>query len=332
MATDTKTQPGSAGLSEKFHNAQFIQEYGKLESLRAVRLNTSFALVLINVSGLDGALSAVKDPKILGGLQKVAAAIVEAVRNCDVVGMTDTKQIVAILPETDYFGALGLVRKLAMATEHLKGQIDAVVTFSHATFPKDGKSYEELLTTARKRTAERLDSIWEKLSLDDKLFWEIVEGLFSRGYKGFDNSCFDAGMGFELTEFFMDQINDLVLKEVKRSPQKKSIVYFSAKKVTPTLPIAKSLASAGGLAAKIYLAGECEGSAREYKNSALINLDDPRLKETFFTFFLNENSAYALVCKENWGATFSCFHTSDPHVVEGLINKFYFEYSLQEQI
>jgi len=61
-------------------------------------------------------------------------------------------------------------------------------------------------------------------------------------------------------------------------------------------------------------------------------LDDPRLKETFFTFLMTEETSYALICKENWGSTFSCFHSSDPVLVEGLITKFQNEYSLKEQL
>lgn len=331
MAIDIKTSQAQGSFSEKFHNASFISEYGKLESLRAVRQNTNYSVILVSIGGLEGSQTTIKDPRVLGNIQKVAAAMVSSVRNCDVVGMTDNKQIVAILPETDYFGALSLVRKLITGTEQLKGQLETSISLSHGTFPKDGKTFEELLVTARRRVELKRDSIWDKLGLEDKLFWEIVEGLFSRGYHGFDNSCFDAGMGFELTEFFIDQINDLIIKEIKRAPLRRGVAYFSGRKITPALPVAKALSGAGNLSTKIYLAGECEGSARDFKNAVPLSLDDPRLKDTFFTFFLNENSGYALVCKENWGATFSCFHTSDVYVVEGLINKFHCEYSLHEK-
>jgi hypothetical protein len=329
MAIETKS--AQVSFSEKFHNASFISEYGKLESLRAVRLNTGYSNLLVTIAGLEGSQTIIKDPRVLGNIQKVAAAIVACVRNCDVVGMADFTQIVAILPETVYFGALSITRNLIAEMDQIKDRLETSVSFSHATFPKDGKTYEELLITARKRADERKESLWDKLELEQKLFWEIVESLFSRGHHTFENSCFDAGMGFELTEFFMDQINDLIIKEVKRTPLRRGMAYFSGRKITPSMPVAKSLAVADGIATKVYLAGECDGSSREFRNAIPVNIDDPRLKDTFFSFFLNENSGYALVCKENWGATFSCYHTSDISIVEGLINKFYYEYSLHEQ-
>ena len=339
MVTETKTTEAEksgkgASLSDKFHNAAFINEYGKLESLRAVRQNTLFSVILVNIEGFEGTQSSLKDPRMLATVQKVAAAMISAARNSDVVGMTDNKQIVIIMPETDYFTSLSLIRKLSNATDALlrDGVIDAAVAYAQAAFPRDGKTYDELLMTAKYRFTDKKNSLWDKLDLDGKLFWEIVEGLFSRGYKGFDNSCFDAGMGFELTEFIMDQINDLIMKEIKRSAHRKAVAYFSARKISASLPVAKGLAAVGPLASKIYLAGEAGDNIREIKNASLIILDDPRLKETFFTFYLTENSGYALVCKENWGATFSCFHTSDHYMVEGLINKFYKEYSLQEHL
>ncbi len=337
MAIETKTAEASTGgkgasLPDKFHNASFINEYGKLETLRAIRRSTPFSIILANVAGFEGALSRHKNLKMPAAAHKVAAAIISSGRSSDVVGMTGDNQIVIVMPETDYFTSLALVRKLSDATDAMlrDGVIDCAVTYALSTFPRDGKTYDELLRTANCRFAERKSSLWDKLGLDGKLFWEILEGLLNRGYKGFDNSCFDAGAGFELTEFIMDQINDLIVKEIKRSPHRKAVAYFSASRIAASFPVVKGLASAGALEAKIYIAGEGDGEIHDMKNASLILLDDPRFKDTFFTLFLDENSGYALVCKENWGATFSCFHTSDPCMVEGLINKLYKEYSLHE--
>lgn len=332
MDINIKPVLGKKLFPSRFYDAFFITEYGKLESLRASRYNTFFSIVLINIEPAKGRLN---EAQKLEFFEKLVSTVLESVRNCDVVGMSDNNQILIVLPETDYFGSLAAIRKLSKTTglliESWKGLFSLI--FSNSTFPKDGKGFGEILNAAARRTSLKKESLWEKHSLKKKLFWEIIGEVSGGTYAGFDDSSFDAGAGQELSEFFIDQICELLTKEISRTPQRRGILYFASKKISAGMPLIKLLSSAGGTATKIFLVGESDDSnVWETKNATPVLLDDPRLRETFFTFFLNEDSGYALVCKENWGATFSCFHTSDACLVEGLITKFQNEYSLQEQL
>jgi hypothetical protein len=149
---------------------------------------------------------------------------------------------------------------------------------------------------------------------------------------GISNATFDAGAGHRLPGFFIDQVNEMIVREIQRNPRRKGILYFSARKISPELPIVRALGETGITATKVFLAGKHEGNLVGFKNATPVYLDDPRLADTFFTFYLSEDSGYALILRENWGETYSCFHTSDPYLVEGLIYKFQTEYSLQEQL
>lgn len=331
---EQETRPAIARklAPERFFDAFFLNEYGRIEANRATRYNTSFSIVLIDTEGSGGA-SLIEDAGGLDYLKRLAAAVVNTTRNCDVAGLLDDRRIMVILPETDHFGALTTIRKLARAASALKKtDRPGTLLFSHATFPKDGKDFGGVVDSALKRSTERKESLWERLDLRSKLFWEIIGELTSANYKGYDSSTFDAGSGMDLSEFFLDQINELIIREIARAPQRRGIMYYGSKNLSASLPVVKNLGSAGTIATKVFLVGEGEGSIWEVKNALPLLLDDPRLRETFFTFFMNEDTAYALVCKENWGATFSCFQTSDFGLVEGLISKFQNEYSLQEQL
>lgn len=317
----------------RFYDTFFVSEYGRLESLRASRYNTNFSIVLMHVEGFGEKINMREGSEALEFFKKLVATVLDSVRNCDIVGLLEDRQIIAILPETDYFGSLITIRKISRAAALLKKSRPSIsIIFSQATFPRDGRGYGELLGTAVKRVSEKKESLWEKLDLKGKLFWEIISDLSGKPFNGIDNASFETGGSQELSEFFIDQINELTIKEVSRTPQKRGILYFSSRKITPGLPLIKNLGLAGVLATKVFLVGEGDNALWDIKNATPILLDDPRLRETFFTFFLNEDSGYGLISKENWGATYSCFHTADPYLVEGLITKFQSEYSLQEQL
>lgn len=329
---DTNTVLTKKLFPSRFYDAFFISEYGRIEATRATRYNTCFSLILIGVDAV-GKTRLLESPEGLEFLKKLVAAVLGSVRSCDIAGLSEDKKIMVILPETDYFGALMASKKLSRA---LNGALSEDAPFnvllSHATFPRDGRTFQDMASVAARRVSERKDSLWERLGCREKLFWEIAGSLTGRNTAGFDGASFDAGSGQDLSEFFIDQINELIMKEIARTPQRRGIMYYGSRNISESLPVVKMLSTAGATATKVFLVGEGEGSVWEIRNATALLLDDPRLKETFFTFFLNEDTAYALICKENWGATFSCFHTADPVLVEGLITKFQNEYSLQEQL
>lgn len=329
METDTNTVLTKKLFPGRFYDAFFVSEYGRIESTRATRYNACFSVILIG-AGEPGAFS--EGEEGLEFLRKLATAVLGSIRSCDVAGLSEDGQLMVILPETDYFGSLIASRKLSRALSAALMDEEGKVLVSHATFPRDGRDFKELTAVAAKRVAERRDSLWERLECKGKLFWEIAGSLTGRNTSSFDGASFDAGSGQDLSEFFIDQINELIIKEIARAPQRRGIMYYGTRNITASLPVVKMLGTAGSTATKVFIVGESEGGAWEVRNAMPLLLDDPRLRETFFTFFLNEDTAYALICKENWGATYSCFHTADPVLVEGLITKFQNEYSLQEQL
>jgi hypothetical protein len=320
---------------ERFFDTGFVSEYCHLETLRSLRFGTVFSIILVNSAGaLLRADPGVKDNPAAPAAGWLQEKLLSSLRSCDVAGVVDDDHAVALLPGTDYFGSLTAIRKLskAFSEETEGGPSGPPPVLSQATFPRDGRSFEELLDKALKRAEEMKGSLRQTLGLDTKLFWEIIGELFGKGHTGSTNASFDVGGGFGLTELFIDQVNELIVKEIRRTPQRKGILYFSTKKISPDLPIVKVIKDAGNTATRIFLAGEYEKDILDFKNAAQVHMDDPRLNDTFFTFFLSEETGYALVLRENWGGTFSCYHTSDPYLVECLIVKFQREYSLQEQL
>ncbi len=319
----------------RFYNAFFVTEYGKLEILRAERYNKSFSLILTHIEGFNNLRKKLGKKELLDFLKGLIKAMMDTLRNCDVIGMVEDKKIVVILPETDYFGSCIAIRKIKKAIEDVttKGEPYASIIFSNVSYPRDGKGYGELLTVADKRVEEQKDGLWLKLEFENKSFWEIISTLFAgKGYEEKDTTPFDIGKGLALPVFFLDRLQEMILQEILRDPKKKGILYLGARKISPTLPVLKAVDTLGVTGTKIFIVGEGEEKRWSLSNATPVYLSDSRLLETFFVFFLGEDFSYAVACKERWGEQYSCFHTVDPYLIEGLINKFQKEYSLQGQL
>ncbi len=335
LSKGTKKSVKTPKPFKKLYGASFIEEYGRIESARARRFGTTYSILIIEPTGLDliaqGAKESLDD--VSRKAKKFISIIIGTLRDCDIVALTSTNRLMVLLPQTDYFGAFVLVRKLKRGTgSFCKGEAGLSVLYTHSTFGIDGLVFGELLDCNESRALLQRESLWERLGLEDKLFWEIVGNLFAEPHSDNYNTTFDAGQGYDLSEFFMDRVNELIIHEIKRAPRRRGILYFSTGKINNSLPIIKAIADIGMTDTKIFLIGEQVDEEVNLGNSLPIYLDDPRLNETSFTIFLNEDFGYALFTRENWGAAFSCYHTSDLFLVEGLINKFQREYSLQEQL
>ncbi|MBI3754853.1 MAG: diguanylate cyclase [Deltaproteobacteria bacterium] len=319
----------------RFHNAFFLTEYGKLETLRAERYTKNFSIILTHIEEFHHLKKKLEKNELLAFLKDIIKTIMETLRNCDVIGMVEDKKLVAILPETDYFGSCIAVRKIKKAIENAatKGEPHASIIFSNVSYPRDGKGYGELLSAAEQRAREQKEGIWQKLKFEDRPFWEIISTLLEeKGYEEKEVAPFDLGKGLDLSIFFLDRLQEIALQEIVRDPKKKGYLYIGIRKILPNLPLLKALDTIGSTATKIFVVGEGEEGRWNLTNATPLYLTDPRLLETFFIFFLREDFAYAVACKERWGEQYSCFHTVDPYLIEGLISKFQADYSLQEQI
>lgn len=318
----------------RFYSSSFVDEYGKIETLRAERYNRVFSIILSQIEWPDDtADNKVKDKEKKAILKKVIEVITDAARDCDVVGMAVNDQFLTILPETDYMGSLITIRKMRRAIDIITKDYPQIsVQFSQSTYPKDGKRYSELLCAAEKRIAEQKDGLWAKFGLKDKLFWEAVSTLLEKKH---DDPCaastFDVGNDAEFPHFFLNRFQEIALQDAGHNPKRKGILYLGLRKISPDAPILKSIHDMPQTMTKVFIVGEGWGGA-DIANATSIYISDERLLDTLFILFMREDTAYAAMCREGWGDTFSCFHTADPYLVESLIEKFQKDYSLQEQL
>ena len=338
MNEDSTNQSKSDGFSlvddskkkaqTKFFEPAFYEEYGLLETARAERYGIPFSVTFLEATGAGEGLES--------EIQKMLVdTALEVLRECDIVTELKGQRIAILQPHTDYFGSIIAVKKLVHAIEDLTrnhGEVPSV-TVTQATYPKDANSFEELQDVASRRMVAKGQSLWEKMGLKNKSFWEALATITSTEHDSLEYSSFEFGSPDEGKDSFIDKINKMVLAEISMTPNKRGFTYMALKSITHDLSIKSALNAFDKAATRIYLVGRVADDAKVIsKSSTTISIEDPRLQDTFFTFFLNEDTAYAIICKEEWGGSHSCLHTSDPYLVEGLISKFQKDYSLQDHL
>ncbi len=319
-------------FESRFYDAFFVNEYGRLEAVRSERYGMPFSIIIMHVDSFNSAAGPLTKKDLLDFLKKLVNTVLKVVRNCDVTGMLEDKRIIVILPHTDYFGSLITIKKLKKGLEFLttKGEPYASIIFAQATYPRDGKTYTEMVKVATSRIGDIKNSLWERLSLRDKLFWEIVATLTSGSHSEHEYVNFEMGEGMPLGEGFINRINQMILHEIRKNPKRRGILYMGIKSIAKDTPLRDTLNMLGKTATKIFLVGEKKEPGFDIKNVTTIALNDSRLSEAYITLFMSEDSAYGLLCREGWQGVYSCFHTSDPYLVEGLITRFQRDYELQE--
>ncbi|MCK5237044.1 MAG: hypothetical protein KAR06_08670 [Deltaproteobacteria bacterium] len=330
----TKLDESKKNFESRFYDSEFMGEFGKLENARSERYGLHYSVVVLTVESFQNGSVTPEKEELMKFLKLLITTILTVVRNCDVTGMLENKKVMILLPQTDYFGSLITIKKLTRALEPFttKGEPYASIIVSQATFPKDAFNFNGAVGIASNRIGSMKDSIWEKLDLKSKLFWEIVAKLTEGGIEGSAYSTFDLGDGADLEYSFINRLNEVIVEEVARSPEKRGVLYIGSRKITEDLPFKNQLNMLGKTGTKIFVVGEGKETNVEFKNATSIPIDDPRVASADFTLYLSEDAAYTLLSKEAWGNSFLCFHSSDPFLTEGLITKFQRDYHLQEQL
>ncbi len=320
----------------RFYNDYFINEYGRLEALRSSRYGRSFSIVLVY---MVNSVELTKQPEketILKVLRHIVKIVKEVVRNCDVVGITQNKGVIIMLPETDYIGSLVAIRKLrkSMDTLSFNDDMNISISFSQATFPRDANGYGELLGVAEKRLDEYKKGLYGKLDIEPKLFWENISILLNEDYDSPGIERFDLGEGLELSGHFQERLIEMIAQEVARNSQKRGILYVCLGNISHDMPLRKLVDAIGETNTKVFIVSREVDKKTKTSNAIYLSLPDSdnHFKDTFFILLLRDDISYAFVSKEGWGGRLSCVHTIEPYLIMALIEKLQRDYSLQEQL
>ena len=291
--------------------------------------------------------------------RKLAESISKVVRDSDILAKVSDHEYYVLLPETDALGARMFIRRSqeAFSTDAFIGKMSrdypVSITLGAATFPLEGKDFDELLGVCRERSERTRSSLFRRLKLQEKGFWDMVQLLVGRP-EDYDGPLESASQMFRLcedadggsahgifSETILEGIGEEVAQQAIDMPSRRAILIDVGGVLgADQRPVERVLARAER--AKAFVIGRKGAGATESDHPALtrVFLEDEMMDRHRLLLVLSEHLAYAFLgtSKDNGPGTDRAgdgemygFNSQDHYLVENLITKLQEHYNLQRQ-
>jgi diguanylate cyclase (GGDEF)-like protein len=318
------------------YTISYFSDYAAKEIYKARRYARMFSVLTFSIDNLPQIRLRLGNEAARAAQRATLKALSGIIRDSDVVARATDQEFHALLPETDFFGALMFLRR-AIAAMHSEPEAKAIeqrlpmgITGGASSFPRDGDDLDELLSRSRKRMDERRVSLHRQLKLDGLPFWDEVELLLgtARSPK-LPEAPGEPSRRGRVADVLFDELQTEVARNILREPLARGLLYVGVPELTLDVPIAMGLDGAvGELAPRVYLLGRRSDLVTHPVLTPVFVEGDDRLARHEFLLWLGDGAAYALLQRRGRGATWG-FHSSDPTIVEGLVSSLQTEYSLQ---
>lgn len=328
-----------AGLRDRDTGAytlSYFSDYASKEIYKARRYGRTFSLLTFSLDNLVQ-LRLRLGPDAARAAQRAALRAMSAlIRDSDVVARATDQEFHALLPETDFFGALMFLRRALHAMHQepearaLEAKVPLMLTGGSATFPRDGDDFDDLLLVCRKRMDERRHSLHRQLKLDGLPFWDEVELLLGTNRSPrLPEAPGEPSRRGRVADVLFEELQVEVSRNLLREPDARGLLYVGCSTVSTDVALAMGLEHApADFAPRVYLLGRRGDLASHPVITPVFIEGDERLQRHEFLLWLGDGAAYGLLQRRGRGATWG-FHTSDPTIVEGLVSTLQSQYDLQ---
>jgi diguanylate cyclase (GGDEF)-like protein len=141
------------------HTAAFLADYFEKERNKAVRFQRPLSVLFLQFENWSFLMEQTRENVVSGALVSVIDSMRKALRDSDLLARQDANRFCIVLPETDAYGALLAIRRQRKAIReknrfHFLGtEFSIQPFFMSATFPRDGRYFQELLRVAEEKQA-----------------------------------------------------------------------------------------------------------------------------------------------------------------------------------
>lgn len=317
---------------------------------RAARHERRFGLLTVTIDGLERARAALDTHAALELRRMATDAILDAVRDSDVLARVEDDEFYLLLPETGLLGALTCRRRIE---ERLRALCDAMVAtvteplvpiIGVAVYPQDGSDLGRLMRAGRQRSERSRRGVFRKLNLGALPFWEQLEVLLGSedesalGRDGTISLHLDLRRAHDdealvrhaaMTDVLVPVIAGELVADAVRQGAAGTI--YVAGDAALGHAVARALEGAERSPLRAWVLGPAPG-ADDVASPYRLPLEDARLTHTTLVLALTELGGYALVARPLAPATLLAFHAADLDLVEGLLWSLQATYHLQPEL
>ena len=313
----------------------YFHQAGAKEVNIAHRYGRSVSVVLVQLDTFPAAKAALKETQVRQLLKEFAAKVLEIARETDVVAMLDEGVFGLIVPETDYYGALMLIKRLRGA---LRGMIFSVdlnrelkpqASMGAASYPRDGEQLVTILRRARERLVQDRASVVRTLGLSERTFWNAFAFLLGLEEGG---ATPPIGDFLTLTTTEVDQVRNIFLEEIGRLGGTRGLLYIGAQVVESGGFSYTGFSRLAGSRTSVFCLGTRGPGGWTHPEITPVYLADEQIAANRFLLCVTEYSYYTCLCRPDGPDRWRVFHCADPLLAQELVSKLQERYLLQQRI
>ena len=175
-----------SGFRERSTSVYFLNhfiDFAAKEIYKARRYHRTFCLAVVSIDRYEFLRTRFKEELREQYMRRWTECLTRVVRDADMVAKYSENEYFVLLPETDALGGRMFVRRMLESSGADPMFLDmdrnyrVSTLLGTAAYPADGRDYDELIAACRQSVERMRTSIYRRLELQDKSFWEMVELL-----------------------------------------------------------------------------------------------------------------------------------------------------------
>jgi diguanylate cyclase (GGDEF)-like protein len=313
----------------------FFHQAGAKEVNIPHRYGRSVSAVVVQLDTYPAVKAALKEGQARQLLKEFAAKILEIARETDVVAMIEEGVFGVIVPETDYYGALMLIKRLRGALRGMVFSVDLTrelrprASMGAASYPRDGEQLVTILRRARERLAQDRASVVRALGLGERSFWSAFAFLL-----GLEEGPGPAPIGefLTLTTAGIDQLRNLFLEEAGRLGGTRGLLYIGSQVVESAGFSYNGFSRLAGSKTSVFCLGARGRGGWSHPEITPVYLADEQIAANRFLICVTEYSYYTCLCRPAGPDRWRVFHSADPFLALELVSKLQERYLLQQRV
>ncbi len=329
------------------YSEAFLYDYFDKERFKASRCQRPLSIILLVFDNLSLFMEQTRENFVGGVLSEIVEAIRTVLRDSDFIARIEQSRFCIVLPETDSFGSILAMRRLRKAiktkctVQFLGNELTLSSFLSSATFPRDGKSLQDLLKAAGAKCEKQNRSPFHRMHLEEKSLWNAFDVLVGKPeyydslQKGKEVPYFlrirrmlGRNSHFRLaSQMFLRMVESVAQDVISRSGDR-GLVIVAGPRPEIYKQIFLSFGSDAPAGKNIYLVGQSGTTRFDSKNLLYVTADDGRLATCEIVLYLKDNGAYGLFSRDRKDEVFG-FNTADEWLIDVMIEKVQETYRLQ---